>query len=66
MSLSPSQQSRFIQGHTAHYRDAGPWELDSLAGEKKLAKQPANAEEEKRCVEAKEGCPVEAIGDNGA
>ncbi len=28
-------------------------------------KQPENAEEEARCKEAKEGCPVEAIGDNG-
>ncbi len=28
-------------------------------------KQPENAEEEKVCKEAKEGCPVEAIGDNG-
>jgi len=29
-------------------------------------KQPTNEEEEKLCKEAKEGCPVEAIGDNGA
>ncbi len=29
-------------------------------------KQPAGADEEARCKEAKEGCPVEAIGDNGA
>ena len=29
-------------------------------------KQPTNPEEEARCKEAKEGCPVEAIGDNGA
>ena len=28
-------------------------------------KQPTNAEEEARCKEAKEGCPVEAIGDDG-
>src|SRR3954465_62987 len=28
-------------------------------------KQPENSEEEARCKEAKEGCPVEAIGDNG-
>jgi ferredoxin len=28
-------------------------------------KQPANADEEARCKEAKEGCPVEAIGDDG-
>jgi ferredoxin len=28
-------------------------------------KQPATPEEEARCKEAKEGCPVEAIGDNG-
>jgi ferredoxin len=29
-------------------------------------KQPENEDEEKLCKEAKEGCPVEAIGDNGA
>src|SRR5882762_5764471 len=28
-------------------------------------KQPTNPEEEARCKEAMEGCPVEAIGDNG-
>jgi ferredoxin len=28
-------------------------------------KQPASPEEEARCKEAKEACPVEAIGDNG-
>jgi ferredoxin len=29
-------------------------------------KQPENPDEEARCKEAKEGCPVEAIGDNAA
>jgi ferredoxin len=29
-------------------------------------KQPDNDEEEAQCVEAMEGCPVEAIGDDGA
>lgn len=29
-------------------------------------KQPETPEEEARCKEAMEGCPVEAIGDNGA
>lgn len=28
-------------------------------------KQPENEEEEALCVEALEGCPVEAIGDDG-
>ena len=28
-------------------------------------KQPSSPEEETACKEAKEGCPVEAIGDNG-
>jgi len=28
-------------------------------------KQPTTPEEETLCKEAKEGCPVEAIGDNG-
>ena len=31
-----------------------------------VVKQPENAEEEAQCQEAKEGCPVEAIGDDGA
>ncbi len=30
-----------------------------------VAKQPANAEEAAQCKEAKESCPVEAIGDDG-
>ena len=30
-----------------------------------LCKQPETPEEETQCKEAKEGCPVEAIGDNG-
>jgi ferredoxin len=29
-------------------------------------KQPENEDEEKQCKEAMEGCPVEAIGNNGA
>jgi ferredoxin len=28
-------------------------------------KQPQNEEEEALCIEAMEGCPVEAIGDDG-
>lgn len=31
-----------------------------------LAKQPENPDEEAQCKEAKEGSPVEAIGDDGA
>lgn len=30
-----------------------------------VSKQPANDEEMALCVEAMEGCPVEAIGDDG-
>ena len=30
-----------------------------------LSKQPTTPEEEARCKEAMEGCPVEAIGDDG-
>ena len=30
-----------------------------------VSKQPTNAEEEKQCKEAMEGCPVEAIGNDG-
>lgn len=36
------------------------------AGHAYVYKQPENPEEEKQCKEAKEGCPVEAIGDDGA
>ncbi|MCL5270274.1 MAG: ferredoxin [bacterium] len=28
-------------------------------------KQPSNDEEQQNCVDAMEGCPVEAIGDDG-
>lgn len=28
-------------------------------------KQPTNADEEAQCIEAMEGCPVEAIGEDG-
>ncbi len=31
-----------------------------------VAKQPESDEEQKQCTEAKEGCPVEAIGNDGA
>ena len=31
-----------------------------------VKKQPTTPEEEALCREAKEGCPVEAIGDDGA
>lgn len=31
-----------------------------------VTKQPANAGEEKACQEAKDACPVSAIGDDGA
>ncbi len=31
-----------------------------------VKKQPETPEEEALCKEAKEGCPVEAIGDDGA
>lgn len=35
------------------------------AGYAFICKQPENDEEEQQCVEAKESCPVEAIGDDG-
>ena len=31
-----------------------------------VSKQPANDEEQGQCMEALEGCPVEAIGNDGA
>lgn len=30
-----------------------------------VSKQPASEEEEEACAEAKDSCPVEAIGDDG-
>jgi len=35
------------------------------AGYAFVSKQPAGDEEESQCKEAKESCPVEAIGDDG-
>ncbi|MEZ5302829.1 MAG: ferredoxin [Verrucomicrobiales bacterium] len=35
------------------------------AGYSYVYKQPENEEEEQQCQEAMEGCPVEAIGDDG-
>jgi ferredoxin len=35
------------------------------AGYSYVSKQPENDEELQQCQEAKEGCPVEAIGDDG-
>lgn len=34
-------------------------------GHSYVYKQPDNPEEEVKCIEAMEGCPVEAIGNNG-
>ncbi len=31
-----------------------------------VIQQPSTPDEEKQCVEAKEGCPVEAVGNDGA
>ncbi len=38
---------------------------DDEKGYSYVYKQPANATEEALCKEALEGCPVEAIGDDG-
>ena len=35
------------------------------AGYSYVSKQPENEEELQQCQEAKEGCPVECIGDDG-
>jgi len=35
------------------------------AGYVYVSKQPSNDDEESQCKEAKEACPVEAIGDDG-
>lgn len=39
--------------------------MDEDDGHAFLIKQPANEEEKEMCEEALEGCPVEAIGDDG-
>ena len=44
----------------------GNFKRNEDGGYSVVCKQPGNPEEEARCKEAKEGCPVEAIGDNGA
>lgn len=39
---------------------------DDDGGHSYVNKQPDNDEELQQCIEAMEGCPVEAIGDDGA
>lgn len=39
--------------------------MDEDEGHAYVVKQPEGAEEEELCEEAMEGCPVEAIGDDG-
>lgn len=48
-------------------RQTAPGNFDRNAdgGYSFVKKQPLSTEEEAQCKEAKEGCPVEAIGDNG-
>jgi|TARA_R110002167_G_scaffold315210_2_gene520777 ferredoxin len=48
-------------------RDTAPdnFEREEDEGYSYVYKQPANDEEFELCMEALEGCPVEAIGDNG-
>ena len=38
---------------------------DDEKGYSYVSKQPENDEERELCIEALEGCPVEAIGDDG-
>ena len=49
-------------------RETAPanFKRDDDGGHSYLYKQPESPEEEAQCKEAKDGCPVEAIGDNGA
>lgn len=48
-------------------RETAPdnFEREEDEGYSYVYKQPANDEELELCMEALEGCPVEAIGDNG-
>jgi len=41
------------------------FERDEEKGYSYVSKQPENEEEANLCMEALEGCPVEAIGDDG-
>lgn len=41
------------------------FKLDDSDGHAFVAKQPDGADEVAACKEAMDGCPVEAIGDNG-
>jgi len=41
------------------------YEMDDDDGHAYVVKQPENAEQEELMQEALEGCPVEAIGDDG-
>lgn len=49
-------------------RETAPanFKRDDDGGHSYLYKQPESADEEAQCKEAKDGCPVEAIGDNGS
>ena len=49
-------------------RQTAPQNFDrnQAGGYSYLKKQPVTPEEEAQCKEAKEGCPVEAIGNDGA
>jgi ferredoxin len=41
------------------------FKMNDEEGHAYLSKQPATPEEEAQCKEAMEGCPVEAIGNDG-
>ncbi len=43
----------------------GNFQMNIDEGHAFLSKQPASPEEETQCKEAMEGCPVEAIGNDG-
>lgn len=43
----------------------GNFMMNEDDGHAYVAKQPENPEEEKYCQQAMEGCPVEAIGNDG-
>lgn len=49
-------------------RETAPanFKRDDDGGHSYVFKQPESSEEEALCQEALEGCPVEAIGDDGA
>ena len=62
--LSPQVNGRDAHGQR-HHSGADHFGMDEDDGHAFVIKQPTGDAEVELCVEAMEGCPVEAIGDDG-